>query len=69
MATRHTYYGAHVRIEHRASGLDGSLVVQKQNPLSGGWIDARSFYEYENYCHTDARQFASALAAELTLEE
>jgi hypothetical protein len=64
-----TYYGAHVRIEHRGSGPGGSLVVQRSNPIGGGWIDDRTFYESASYCYTEAREYASALAAELHFGE
>lgn len=63
-----TYYGAHVRIEHRGSGPGGFLVVQRSNPLAGGWIDVNSFSEAASYCHTHAREYAANLAHKLHLE-
>ena len=63
-----TYYGAHVRIEHRGSGIGGSLVVQRSNLVGGGWLDVRTFYESESYCYTDAKLYASDLAAKLHSE-
>ena len=64
-----TYYGANVRIEHRGSGLGGSLVVQRFSPISEGWHDAATFHESASYCYTEAREYASALAAQLHFEE
>jgi hypothetical protein len=56
------YYGAHVRIEYRGTGLDGKLVVQKENPIGGGWMDVKTFNEYSSYCHTEAKQYAASLS-------
>lgn len=64
-----TYYGASVRIEHRGEGLGGSLVVQRSNPVGGGWLDVRTFYESASYCYTEAREYASNLAAQIHFEE
>ena len=63
------YYGAHVRIERRGSGPGGSLVVQRSNLVGGGWIDVRTFYESASYCYTEAREYASSLAAQIHFEE
>ena len=63
-----TYYGAHVRIEHRGSGPGGSLVVQRSNLVGGGWLDVRAFYESASYCYTESREFAADLAHQLHLE-
>jgi hypothetical protein len=58
-----TYYGANVRIVSFGAGLDGGLKVQRYNPLANDWMDDREFYEHDDYCHTNARQHASRLAA------
>lgn len=63
-----TYYGAHVRIDRRGSGPGGSLVVQKSNPIGGGWLDVRTFYESASYCYTESKEYAAQLAHELGLE-
>ena len=63
-----TYYGAHVRIEHRGSGLGGSLVVQRFSPISEGWHDAATFHESASYCYTDAKEYAADLAHRMHLE-
>jgi hypothetical protein len=63
-----TYYGANVRIEYRGTGLDRILIVQAANPLTGGWIDKRRFYESASYCYTDARAYASDLASTMHSE-
>ena len=62
---RVTYYGANVRIQSRGTGMDGAQVVQQANPLTGGWIDDRAFYESNDYCYSESKSYASALAATL----
>jgi hypothetical protein len=62
MAAHHTYHGANVRILYAGSGLDGRLIVQRYNPLSNDWIDARTFHESSDYCYTEAKAFAASLA-------
>lgn len=65
MSIRATYYGANVRIVPFGAGLDGGLKVQRYNPLANDWMDDRTFYESDDYCHTHAREHASDLAASL----
>lgn len=66
MAKPHrTYYGANVRIETQGTSLDGSLVVQWYSETATDWIEARRFYQSEDYCYSEAREFASTLAAHL----
>jgi hypothetical protein len=59
------YYGANVRIERRGSGPGGSLVVQQANPLTGGWLDVKTFYESASFCYSEAKECAADLAAKL----
>ena len=64
-AGRTTYYGALVRIQSRGLGLDGCLAVQRANDLTGGWIDDQTFDQSSDYCYSEAKSHASALAARL----
>lgn len=60
-----TYYGALVRIVSFGAGMDGGLKVQRYNELANDWIDDRTFYESDDYCHTNARLYARDLAGKL----
>lgn len=62
---RVTYYGALVRIQSRGMGMDGSQVVQRVNDLTDGWIDDRIFHESDDYCYSNSKDWARALAANL----
>ena len=63
-----TYYGALVRIQYQGNGLDRALIVQRSNPLTGGWLDVTSFHESASYCYTEARLYATDLAHKLHSE-
>ena len=64
---RYTYYGAHVRIEHQGPALSRTMVVQRSNPLTGGWLDVAQFSEPAPYAHSDSKRCASELASEIGL--
>lgn len=68
MSLAATYYGAQVRIVSFGAGLDGGLKVQRYNDLANDWLDDRTFYEHDDYCHTNARLHARDLAGKLALE-
>lgn len=58
-----TYYGAHVRIEKRGTGIDQLLVVQRENPTApGAWVDVRTYRTASSLAHVNAYEFASNLA-------
>ena len=60
---RRVYHGANVRVEHRGDTLTGSLVVQKLNKLTEGWVDYSTFDKGSDYAYTESSQYASRLAA------
>lgn len=59
------YYGANVRIASHGTSLDGFLMVQWYSDTATDWIESRRFYQSEDYCYSEAREYASTLAAHL----
>lgn len=62
------YHGANVRIVSSGTGLDSQLIVQRLNPLAGNWIDAASYDQSYDRCHSLANEYAAYLSHELFLE-
>lgn len=60
-----TYYGANVRIVTMGTSLDGFLRIEWYSETATDWVEARRFYQSEDYCYSEAREFASTLAAHL----
>ena len=56
------YYGLNVRIMPCGTGQDKILVVQKLNPLTGDYINMRTFHESNSSAYTEAAQYAQALS-------
>lgn len=63
-----TYFGASVRIVYRGPGPDHDLTVQRFSDCSGGWHDAATFDHSYDFAWTEARLYASGLAARLRRE-
>ena len=58
MGHPHTYFGTSVRIERRGS----QLIIQKENPVAGGFEDVQAYdASWANQC-TEAHIHAQALA-------
>ena len=59
------YYGLNVRIMPSGTGFDKTLIVQTLNPLTGAYINMRTFYESNSRAYTEAAQYAQALADDI----
>ena len=58
MGHPYTYFGASVRIERRGS----QLIIQKENPVAGGFEDVQAYNASWAHEHTQAHLHAQALA-------
>ena len=56
------YYGLNVRVMPCGTGLDKTLVVQALNPLTGDYVNQRTFHESNSSAYTEAAQYAQALS-------
>ena len=63
-----TYFGASVRILYDGQGPDHDLTVQRYSDVSGDWHDVRTFDHTYDFAWSEARLYASALAANMRRE-
>jgi len=63
-----TYFGDLVRIVYDGQGPDHDLTVQRFSSISGGWHDVRTFDQTYDFAWSEARLYASALAANMRRE-
>jgi hypothetical protein len=56
------YYGLNVRVMPCGTGLDKTLIVQALNPLTGDYVNQRTFHESNSRAYTEAAQYAQALS-------
>lgn len=63
-----TYFGPSVRILYDGQGPDHDLTVQRYSDVSGDWHNVRTFDHTYDFAWSEARLYASALAANMRRE-